>query len=122
MMDEAGCNFDVVGKVFGDDFCINKTLMCQFHFKQCAEKKIQLMKEDERKTFHKWLNDLCSASTVTEYCTICINIEKKVEQYNMHGWGHWWKVRRFHIVPTLRGFDLPCMNLAEVGHSAMKRH
>ena len=38
MMDEAGCNFDAVGKVFGDDFRINKTLTCQFHFKQCAEK------------------------------------------------------------------------------------
>ena len=38
MMDEAGCNFDAVGKVFGDDFHINKTLTCQFHFKQCAEK------------------------------------------------------------------------------------
>ena len=85
-------------------------------------KKIQIMKEDERKTFHKWLSDICTASTVSEYRMICNNIEKKVEQYKMEGWWHWWKVRRFHIVPALRGFDLPCMNLAEVGHSSMKRH
>ena len=26
MMDEAGCNFDAVGKVFGDDFRINRHL------------------------------------------------------------------------------------------------
>ena len=87
-----------------------------------ALKKIQMMKEDERKTFHKWLSDICTASTVSEYHIICNNIEKKVEQYKMEGWWHWWKVRRFHIVPALHGFDLPRMNLAEVGHSSMKRH
>ena len=81
-----------------------------------------MMKEDERKTFCKWLSDICNASTVSEYHMICNNIEKKVEQYKMEGWWRWWKVRRFHIVPALRGFDLPHMNLAEVGHSSMKRH
>ena len=25
------------------------------------------MKEDERKTFRKWLSDICTASTVSEY-------------------------------------------------------
>ena len=80
------------------------------------------MKEDEQKTFRKWLSDICTVSTVSEYRMICNNIEKKVEQYKMEGWWRWWKVRRFHIVPALRGFDLPCMNLAEVGHSSMKRH
>ena len=88
MMDEAGCNFDAVGKVFGDDFRINKTLTCQFHFKQCAEKKIQMMKEDEWKTFRKRLSDIFTASTVSEYRMICNNIEKKVEQYKMEGWWH----------------------------------
>ena len=81
-----------------------------------------MMKEDEQKTFRKWLSDICTASTVSEYHMICNNIEKKVEQYKIEGWWRWWKVRRFHIVPALRGFDLPCMNLAEVGHSSMKRH
>ena len=112
MMDETGCNFDAVDKVFGDEFHINKTLTCQFHFKQCAEKKIQIMKEDEQKTFRKWLSNICTASTVSKYHMICNNIEKKVEQYKMEGWWHWWKVRRFNIVPAL----------CEVGHSSMKRH
>ena len=80
------------------------------------------MKEDEQKTFRKWLSDICTASTVSKYHIICNNIEKKVEQYKMEGWWHWWKVRRLHIVTALHGFGLPCMNLAEVGHSSMKRH
>ena len=80
------------------------------------------MKEDEQKTFRKWLSDICTALTVSEYRIICNDIEKKVEQYKMEGWWHWWKVGRFHIVPALCGFDLPRMNLAEVGHSSMKRH
>ena len=46
------------------------------------------MKEDERKTFRKWLSDICTASTVSEYRMICNNIEKKVEQYKMEGWWH----------------------------------
>ena len=81
-----------------------------------------MMKEDEWKTFCKWFSDICTVSTVSKYRMICNNIEKKVEQYKMEGWWRWWKVRRFHIVPALRGFDLPHMNLAEVGHSSMKRH
>ena len=45
-----------------------------------ALKKIQMIKEDEQKNFGKWLSDICTASTVSEYCMICNNIEKKVEQ------------------------------------------
>ena len=45
-----------------------------------------MIKEDERKTFHKWLSDICTASTVSKYHMICNNIEKKVEQYKMEGW------------------------------------
>ena len=50
-----------------------------------------MMKEDEQKTFHKWLSDICTASTVSEYRMICNNIKKKVEQYKMEGWWHWWE-------------------------------
>ena len=42
------------------------------------------------------------------------------EKYNFMGWWKFWSPRSPHIVPALRGFGLPKMNLAEVGQSTMR--
>ena len=41
-------------------------------------------------------------------------------QNNIGNWWDWWHTRRFHIVPAYRGFNLPGINLAEIGHSTMR--
>ena len=38
------------------------------------------------------------------------------------GWWRFWSPRSPHIIPALRGFNLPKMNLAEVGQSTMRGH
>ena len=38
MMDEKGANFEAIKYVFGHNFHVEKTVTCQFHFMNCAEK------------------------------------------------------------------------------------
>ena len=38
MCDEAGCNFNAINKVYGQEFQ-GQTVTCQFHFKNCAKNK-----------------------------------------------------------------------------------
>ena len=122
MMDEAGCNFAAVENVFGEDFVDNFTMSCQYHFKNCAEQKMkdENVPADERKKFREWLDELCEASTLHEYYNICAKIESKVAAYGLQGWWRWWKPRGFHLVPALRGFNLPRSNMAEGGQSKLK--
>ena len=75
---------------------------------------------EERRTFQKWIIELCNVSTLPEYYNICARIERKVPEYGLQGWGHWWKPRGFHLVPALRGFNLPRSNMAEGGQSKLK--
>ena len=35
---------------------------------------------------------------------------------------NWWHARRFHLFPVFRGFSLSSLNLAEIGHSTLKRN
>ena len=37
-------------------------------------------------------------------------------------WVNWWHARRFHLFPVFRGFSLSSLNLAEIGHSTLKRN
>ena len=122
MMDEKGANFVAAENVFGKDFIDNFTMTCQYHFKNCAEQKMQEknVPHEERKTFQKRISELCNASTLPEYYNICAKIERKVPTYGLQGWWHWWKPRGFHLVPALRGINLPRSNMAEGGQSKLK--
>ena len=122
MMDEKGVNFVAAENVFGKDFIDNFTMTCHYHFKNCAEQKMQEknVPHKERRTFRKWISELCNASTLPTYYNICAKIERKVLAYGLQGWWHWWRPRGFHLVPALRGFNLPRSNMAEGGQSKLK--
>ena len=51
---------------------------------------------------------------------VCRDIDKAVKWYGLEGWWRWWKPRGFHLVPALRGFNLPRSNYAESGQSKLK--
>ena len=103
MMDEKGANFKALETVMGKDFIDNYTMMCQYHFKQCAEEKMQArnVPAEERKSFRKLLKTLLNTSTLPEYYNVCRDIDKVVKQYGLEGWWRWWKPRSFHLVPAL---------------------
>ena len=122
MMDEKGANFKALEAVMGKDFVDHYTMTCQYHFKQCAEEKMQAknVPQEERKSFRKLLKILLEASTLPEYYNVCRDIDKAVKHYGLEGWWRWWKPRGFHLVPALRGFNLPRSNYAESGQSKLK--
>ena len=122
MMDEKGANFVAIENVFGKEFVDNFTMTCQYHFKKCADEKMQEanVPKDERRKFRELLKDLLKSSTLPEYHNACHAIEKAVKRYGLQGWWRWWKPRGFHLVPALRGFNLPRSNYAECGQSKLK--
>ena len=120
MMDEKGANFEAIRRFFGTNFAKTKAKTCQFHFANCGERYISHLPIDYRNTFRNLCHKLCEAYTRDEYRTIEEKIRTVAEKYNFMGWWKFWSPRSPHIVPALRGFGLPKMNLAEVGQSTMR--
>ena len=120
MMDEKGANFEAISRVFGENFRQSKVKTCQFHFMQCGERYLMKCPVEERKTFRRWCRELCDSHTRKKYRHFADLICEKAKEYDFMGWWKFWCPRSPHIVPALRGFNLPKMNLAEVGQSKMR--
>ena len=56
----------------------------------------------------------------TDYKRISTALENLTTRNNILNWWQWWGARKFHIVPTFRGFNISGLNLAETGHSMLK--
>ena len=119
-MDEAGANMQAIVENFGQEFYMEKVAGCQWHFKKCTEKQIHNIREQDRKTFRQAIHDICLATTYTEYKKIANVIESICRKAKILHWWNWWKVRRYHLVPALRGFGWTGTNWAEIGQSTMK--
>ena len=122
MMDEKGANFEAVACVFDENFRQTKTVTCQFHFLHCAESYIHDIPTEERITFRTLCRRLCEAHTIDRYKKISEKIIAIAEKYGFTGWWKFWSLRSPHIIPALHAFNLPKMNLAEVGKSTMHGH
>ena len=60
--------------------------------------------------------------TAYEYELFANMLEEICEQNHILRWWNWWKVRRYHLVPALRGWGWTGTNWAEIGQSHMKKH
>ena len=120
MMDHKGANFEALERVYGEDFRRYRTVTCQWHFLHCAEKYLSKCSESERKSFRQWCMELCLAHTRKEYKRLARLIKGVAKKYNFLPWWKWWAPRCPHVVPAIRGFNLPRMNQAEIGQSKMK--
>ena len=120
MMDHKGANFEALERVYGENFRKYKAVTCQWHFLHCAEKYLMKCSEDERKSFREWCMQLCEAHTRKEYRCLAGLIKGVAKKYGFLPWWKWWTPRCPHVVPAIRGFNLPRMNMAEVGQPKMK--
>ena len=120
MMDHKGANFEALERVYGENFRRYRTVTCQWHFLHCAEKYLSKCSESERKSFRQWCMELCLAHTRKEYKRLARLIKGIAKKYNFLPWWKWWAPRCPHVVPAIRGFNLPRMNQAEIGQSKMK--
>ena len=119
-VDEVGANLQGLRKIYGDEF-MERVVTCQFHFKQCARRQLKNIDENDHSTFMHLVTKICSAQTVAEYKKYSDGLEHICVKNNCVRWYNWWKVRRYHLVPALRGFSWTGSNWAEIGHSTMKR-
>ena len=119
MCDESGANFQAIRKVFGREF-LGHTVSCQWHFWQCAKCHVKDINVHEQETFKSLFNEVCYALTANKFEKVSAALGNICVQNNIGNWWDWWHTRRFHIVPAYRGFNLPGINLAEIGHSTMR--
>ena len=64
-----------------------------------------------------WCLNYVNTCTTSEYECILTTLGAICER---NGIGNWWDCRKFHIVPTSRGFNQSGVNLPEAGHSTMR--
>ena len=65
----------------------------------------------------------CRVSNLTEYNEIKSRLDCIGRVLScISNWVNWWHARRFHLFPVFRGFSLSSLNLAEIGHSTLKRN
>ena len=124
MTDEAGANANGILEVYGPD-AIRKSYTCQFHFKQCLNRRLKTFPSNLnhiKTEFEALCMQLLTCTTLTEYT----EIKTKLEQLSglvpsLEGWLQWWFARRYNLFPIFRGYCLSSVNLAEIGHSTLKR-
>ena len=98
-------------------------IMCDeaFHFKNCTKNQLKHINIHEQQTFKELCGKLCYTYTKHEYTNVSNELENLCQQNDIENWWSWWAVRCFHIVPVFHGFNISGLNLAETGHSMIKR-
>ena len=120
MMDHKGANFEALECVYHENFRKYKAVTCQWHFLHCAEKYLAKCSESERKSFCTWYKTIVP-STHMERISLTSRINKRGSQEVwVSGMVEMLAPHCPHVVPAIRGFNLPRMNMAEVGQSKMK--
>ena len=119
--DEAGAIHQGLHEVFGHNF-LERISTCQWHFKRCAWKQLRYVKPEFRSSFREAVHGICNSTTVYEYELYAAKLDYICGECNIMEWWNWWKVRRYHLVPALRGFGWTGTNWAEIGQSKMKKH
>ena len=114
-------NLQGVQNVFGDAF-MSRVVSCQWHFMECAQRQLPYIDVNDKTTFIHYVRMICKAQTFAEYKLYLDGLEHICRKNKRLHWYNWWKARRYHLVPALRGFGWTGSNWAETGHSMMKRH
>ena len=70
MCDEAGCNFNAIEKVFGEE-SLGRTVTCQFHFKN--------INIHEQETFKSLCENLCYTYMKHDYTKVSNALENLCE-------------------------------------------
>lgn len=121
MVDEAGCNKNAIENVFGaGKMGAKKTVGCQWHFLNCCKARSSQVAEENRASFKYTCKRLTQAVTQEEIDNCSASLLDICQRSGLLNWYKWWEVRRYHIIPKYRGFNLSGVSLAEIGHSKMR--
>lgn len=125
MTDENGAMENGILDEFGEDKRF-QCYTCQYHFRKCLQLLIKRIPEDLPDVRHEIEVlglKLLTASTTVDYNEAATKFKKYGSLVPcITSWINWWTARRYHIFPIFRGYDLTCVNMAEIGQSGMKRN
>ena len=122
--DEAGANYNGILKVYGEEG-YKKSRTCVFHFKQSLQKILLKFPDDLsvlKTEFEDHMLRLLYCPTISEY----LEIKSRLLQISslipsLESPLNWWLARRYNIFPLFRGYCISSVNMAEIGHSTLKR-
>ena len=124
IVDEAGANFNGIQKVFGEEG-VRKAKSCTFHFKQSLQRMLLKFPADLlilRNEFEELMTTLLTVPTLREYRDLKFKIEQIAAVLpSLTPQINWWFARRYNLFPIFRGYCISSVNLAEIGHSTLKR-
>ena len=122
--DEAGANHNGIAAIYGEQGS-NKSSTCQFHFKKQLEAMLAKFPPnvlEQRNEFKMLMTRLLTVPVLAEYdeivsrikaiCTLVPAVEGQVK---------WWLARHYNLFPLFRGYCLTSLNMAEIGHSTLKK-
>ena len=123
--DEAGAIYNGITTVYGNAGGAKKYNTCHWHFKHHMEEMLSKFPPELtelRTEFESLVLQLLYVPTSSEYHELASRIKiiaalvKGVEtQVN------WWFARKYNLFPIFRGFCLTSLNMAEIGHSTLKK-
>jgi hypothetical protein len=118
MCDENGANF----KGMEAELPGVKLVSCQMHYKTCAIQKSPRVSLSDRATFLQLVKDICTCHTVNRYQKLSEKLQELASRNEaIQSWIAWWDARKYHVVPAYRDFGYKGCNLAEIGHSTLKK-
>ena len=121
MCDEAGANFKGMQDVFGLETVTHKVKTCQWHFLHQMAQKAKLTGDNEEEVM-RLAHKLCKVTTVQHYKLIMARLFEIGDMFpKFMPCLKWWDSRRYHVFNVFRQFNLPGVNLAEIGNAAWKR-
>ena len=123
IMDEAGANHNGIAVIYGKQGS-NKSSTCQFHFRnnlrQCWHRIPTLL--EQRNEFEMLMTCLLTVPVLAEYHEIVSRIKAICALVPaVEGQVKWWLARCYNLFPLFRGDCLTSLNMAEIGHSTLKK-
>ena len=110
--------------MFGDEG-VRKTKSCQFHFKQSLQRMLRRFPAELgklRAEFEELMTTLLTVVTLKAYRELKHRIQEITSILpSLQGPTEWWFARQYNLFPIFRGYCISSVNLAEIGHSTLKR-
>ena len=123
-VDEHGGNWASIRAVYGEESVNERTVSCEFHFKQSIVRHARHLGSAKSQTKFKVLaNKLLSCATVKNYEEAYFGlknfIEKKPEKRGfLTSWLEWWNERKAHFVHAFKPVGAAPVNLSAAYHSS----
>lgn len=123
-VDEHGGNWAAIRAVYGESAVNEKTVSCEFHFKQSVVRRAKDLKSLKTQQKFKTLADKLMTSATPKFYNDAYNemrefIESKPKKRGfLSSWLEWWNDRKGHFARAFKPVDAARVNMSEAYHSS----